>query len=764
MKPLLVSIILLISFNTLRSQSKEEVTIFIKNQQGAFVENVDVFIENVKKTTENIKVTTDSKGEAMIDLLINQQYRFVVITSDYLPLDSIITIRNKSVVLSLQKINRLDEVVVTSTKKLITMKKGQFVVDTDHELLRDLPNTWEAIKNSPMVIADESGVLRLGSKIATLYINNKELLLSGEELKNYLENITVDDIKSLQLNTNPNASFDSAVQSIVHIKLKKNNKKSEQYRISSNSGMRTNAYGNTGFGYKRNTAKLRLNTKASFNYSDPFHTNEIRQERSVLKSETDLNHQKNTLLLNTDFDILGNHWFDFSSFYSFGSNKSNDQTVGSGRTITSDIKNTSERLNSNFLYLYTINDNTSINIKADYAYADNNTRNKIRFIGNNPVPNNYDQFLPSIIPIFRIASNFIKEKENGGYSIGGKYSTIHVRNDNKSLDLMTNKEISGDFNYHENIYALYFNKEFTWKTNYLSLGLRGELTNIKTSFIEEEKSAINDQFQYFNLVPTATLTLLTKKEKVYTIGLTSSVSRPSYNLLNPFNTFKSDILEFEGDLRLAPQQQYGLELGYNYKNHGLLIQGSYIHDFISTYIADTNGQLVSRYSNFKDVYLFSINYSFQKKITSFWRGALTSSLLYPIVSDERFDIKDSSPAIDIQMSSSFAITKKLRYNINFEYESSFRDGFFEHRKTSSLFSSITYRLKKPNFHFTLYADDILKTNFSGSDVLLTDISYKTKEYNDSFMVGLQVVYTIGKTIKNTKKLEKDSFDELDRVQ
>lgn len=760
MKWLFASLVLICS--AIYAQSETE--IFVKNEQGLFINSVALYVENTSNSNESYRVSTDKEGKVTLVLKKNSNYSIIGLHDDYLPFDTIVSFTSAPIIITLKKINELEEVVIKSTKKLVTLKKGKFIIDTNNEVLKSLPNTWEALKNSPIVVADENGSISLGSKSATIYINNKEVLLSGEELKTYLENISVDEIKNFELNTNPNASYDSRVQSVINIKLKKTNKRKQQFSIRSNNGIRTKTYSSNSLGYKFTTSKFRFNSRASYNYSDRMYTNEIIQNTGQLNSEEKEINKNSTLSLNADMDITDKQWLDVSIFYNNKDSKSNSETLGLNRSILSDTENTSERINANLLYLITINDSTSIDLRADYATARSDVQNLIEFSGNDLSGiNDYEQFIPTKIPIIRVASNFIKDKENGGYSFGMKYSNIDVSNKNKERDVLTSQTIFGDFDYLENVYASYINKEFSWDNYFLSLGLRGELTTIETTFINQDNQTLSNTFDYFNLIPNATLNILTEKEEVYTIGLTSSVSRPSYNLLNPFNTFESDILEFQGDAELSPQQQYSFELGYTYKYHGLLFQASYIDDLISTFITNTNGQLITRYSNFNDVYVVSLNYSFQKKVTNFWRSSIKTSLLQVFVNDDRFDIQDATPNFEIQINNNIKINKRLRYNLNLEFSSKFSDGFFRHRQAGSIYTSLTYRLKDPNLYFGLYADDIFKTDLGGAEVLLPNVSYNTREFNDTFIVGLNIIYKIGKEFKKNRKINKDTFDEYDRI-
>jgi len=743
------------------SQEQPTAEIFIKNEQGTVIKEMELFIENISNPKEHYKIRSDNTGAISIPIKKEGQYMLLGVYSNYEPVDTLVTFYDRPIVITLKKVNELEAVVIQSDKRLMTVKKGKFVVNTENETLKNLPNAWEALSNSPMITTSDGGGISLGSKSATIFVNNKELLIYGEELKGYLENIPVEDVKSFELNTNPNASYGSQIQSAIHIKLNKTAQKTTQTSFRSLNGIRRKFYNLNSIGYKLHTSGIRLDNRITSKASERYYTNTIHQGSESLNSTADQENESVSATINMDMDLSERHWIDIFARYKYGDTEGNSETLGNSTTIFSETQNNATRILGNLLYLFTINDSTKIDIRGDYAYSRGEQKNRIRF-GNVGTPRDYDQFIPEKTPIIRWASNFIRDTEKGGYAVGIKYASVQVTNNNRQ-EQAESATIFGNFSYSEQVYAGYFNKEFAWKKNFLSIGIRGELTDIRTDFINQANQTINERFDYFNLIPNATFTFVTEKEASYTLGITSSVTRPSYDLLNPFTTYESDILEFEGDLRLSPQQQYTIELGYNYKRHGLLLQAAYLDNFISTYIKNEDGQLISTYSNFEDVYFLAANYSFRKKINSYWRYTINSGLVYPIINDKRFELDVTSPSINVLASNSFKISDQWRYNLNLRYRSAYSDGFFKHRASGSVYTSITYRLKKPNLYASLFANDIFRTDVSGIEVLLPEISYKTKGYDDVFRVGINLVYKIGKKIKSSKKATKEGFDEFDRI-
>jgi len=760
---LLISLIFLFTSYITFAQENIAVILLVQQDNKVPISDADIYLENTIINRDKHQGKTDVSGSWKSLISTDNAYQLLIIHPQYAVLDTIVTFKELNNTFVLTPSNVLDEVIVKSTEKLVSFKRGKFVINPKNEAIKGLPNVWEALKNSPIVVSEESGILQLGSKPATVIINNKVVALAGEELKDHLESIGVDDIKNLKFNIHPNASYDASIRSIIEINLNKSKTNKEQVSIRSNNGVRTNGFSKNSLGYKIALPKIRIDSRLNFNATNPFNTSSITQGGEQLISEIDGDQQSWVGYFNTDIDLSKKSWFDVTASYNNTEKASESQTTGSERFVFSNTKTHLRRFTGNALYLYTLNDSTKIDVRANYGSAESTVENRVSFSNDGL---EFFQELPTVIPIFSIETNFIKERESGGYSYGIKYSNVNVDSDIDGFGVSSEISSASDFNYKENVFASYLNKEFIWKNYYISLGLRAEYTDITTDFtstILDTNARFIDSFNYLNIIPNASFTYFTENQKTYTIGLSSGVSRPSYNLLNPFSRFESDLVQFEGDSELKPQQLYSLDLAYSGKESNLVLQGTFVNDYISTFISEDDGQLTSRYSNFSDVFVLGAQYSLQKKLASYLTSNLSLGTIYPLVSDDRFDIQGSNAQFDVGLSNVILIKKRLRLNLGLEYSSSFKDGFFEHRSEFSTFTNMSYRFKKPNLYLGLYTNDIFKTNFTGSRVLLPGVSYLTEEYNDSFIIGLNASLKLGRDIKVKKKAEKEVFEQFERV-
>jgi hypothetical protein len=67
-----------------------------------------------------------------------------------------------------------------------------------------------------------------GSTGILVTINDKKIMLTGDELKNLLEKYSGDEVKSVEVITNPPAKYEAQGSAVLNIVMKKN--KIEGYR------------------------------------------------------------------------------------------------------------------------------------------------------------------------------------------------------------------------------------------------------------------------------------------------------------------------------------------------------------------------------------------------------------------------------------------------------------------------------------------------------------------------------------------------------
>lgn len=129
------------------------------------------------------------------------------------------------------------------------------------------------------------------------------------------------------------------------------------------------------------------------------------------------------------------------------------------------------------------------------------------------------------------------------------------------------------FIYLENIhaaYGIYGNK--MGKIGY-QVGLRAELTDIKTELVEAD--SVNAR-NYSNLFPSAHLTYELPSENAMQLSYSRRVRRPRYNELSPFITYSDERNFWSGNPNLNPEFTDAYELGHiKYFEQGSLSSSMY---------------------------------------------------------------------------------------------------------------------------------------------------------------------------------------------
>ncbi len=708
-------------------------------------------------TTENIEVQKQEPTKWMCNISPNQPYTFTVFYG-VAEIHSQVTIPESSSLLIDLDVVLLDEVTVTSTKveRPFEIKDNTLVVNVESEELKSFTNAMEVIQNAPAVSLDElNGTLEITGKTATIFLNGKEVNLSGSSLVDFLSNMDKNNIKNIEIITNPSAAYDARIDRVINITLNKVKNGKDLTTVKTVSGTRTNPYTKNTIGYQMQKSKVRLNADFTQDYNRMFSNANITADdtyNSISKNTT--NSYQGQLFL--DFDLSEKSLVDLSIYYKKNDEVINQQTDGllNNQGFSVDTQDENDVLNANILYQNNLNDSTTLKLTADYAYFEGQTLNTITNTDSRTL-----QTLPTQIPIFRVGGDFIKDKQNGGYTFGYKYSNVNVTNDNRQT--FAQGTVLSDFKYKEDVFALYFNKDYAWKNYSLSAGLRAEYSLLNANYETEEYTSTSES-DLLNLSPTLTFSIFTEKQRYFEFSLTSQTTRPSYALLNPFNQYDSDITTFEGNAELKPQQEYNFSFNYAYGNTFLGLNSSYYNNFISTYLDNVDGNFVNKYNNFDHVFVSYLAQYQKFNISEKVNLSFQNVIGFTLVNEEGFELPKGTPFFQNATSLIYNPTSKLSFTSSFSYSSPFKDGFFRHRGYGFLNLYAKYQFEKPNIRLSLFAKDVFKSRMEGADVILPGVNYQVQQYNDAFNIGLSFTWTIGEVFKHRRK-NTDTFDEFDRI-
>lgn len=490
----------------------------------------------------------------------------------------------------------IDEVTIVAKRQLVEVKPDRTVFNVEGTVNSVGSDAIELLRKAPSVTVDNNDNINiLGRSGVIVYVNGKRLPLGGDDLSNYLKNITADQIDRIDIITSPSAKYDAEGNAgIVDIRLKKDANLGGNGSIGGTftQGILTRYSGSASGNYRNKKANIfgnfGYNGGKSFNQID----SESFQNGIFLVETNDMNYHRNGYNYGFGMDFYVNKKNTIGVLYNGGKSKNDEETLNritiadaQTQSITDSIlvaTNTGkrDRLNNsiNLNYQFNGDKKQSVNIDLDYGKY-KNERDRYQ-------PNTYydptETFIlqqtisefetPNDVQIYSAKIDFDKEIGKGQFSVGGKFSRVETANTFKVFNVEEDQSIldntrSNLFDYRENVYAGYANyarhldKKKKWN---LSLGLRLEQTNVRgdlTAFDPNLQEPPTES-KYLSWFPSAGLTWQIAQKHALAMSYGRRINRPDYNVLNPFRNQLSEISIETGNANLLPEIVNNFELGY----------------------------------------------------------------------------------------------------------------------------------------------------------------------------------------------------------
>ena len=536
----------------------------------------------------------------------------------------------------------LGEVVVESKIPVFERKADRLVFNVDQSIAAKGGNVLDAMQVAPGLMVEHDGINMLGKGTARVMIDGRMLQLSGEELVGFLNSIAADDIKKIEIITNPPAKYEAGSSAgLINIIYKKgmNNywKGSTTFANSKNRYNFSTLRGN--FLYSKNKVSLSLNLNGTKGDNREVEMTEIKYSNGHQESFIEGKKQKDAFSgrLAVDYKLTENTTIGAQYLGNFTSPNyggvtttnmfNNASTIDSlyetpffeDRTVNSQIYN---------IHLVSKLDTLGRNISFDIDYFDfNNTKERNytanTFNGNGEFLNiNRSETNLSDQSIDNYSAKVDVEHPLKAFqlSYGAKVSFIKTTNDLMNFNKISGESIfdptsSNKFEYDENVQAVYVNG--TKKLNdkiYLQAGLRLENTETKGFSVTLNQTNKN---QYLKLFPTFYISYDKNKNNTFAFNYGRRISRPWFRNLNPFRIYSNSNNYSEGYPFLRPSFSDNFEWVHTYKQ----VWTTVAYFTVSTngsgtiFSADdeTNVQAIIR-RNYYDDYFFGIGevYTFNK--------------------------------------------------------------------------------------------------------------------------------------------------------
>jgi len=554
----------------------------------------------------------------------------------------------------------LTAVVVTSRKPVVEVKADKIILNVEGSINAVGQDALELLRKSPGVSVDKDNNLSLSGKNGVqVYIDGRPTPLSGNDLAEYLKTIQSSSIESIEIITNPSAKYEAAGNAgIINIKLKKNKAFGTNGSVNAGYNIGTYAKYNAGFSLNHRDRNINVFGNYSFNHNlnEMYFTLHREQLDTLFDQRNHILNTTNSHNFKAGIDYFANKRVTVGMIVS--GTLSNNSTNTYSRTPISYIptgvvnrillaNNSSsgrrDNGNLNLNYRYADTSGREWNMDADYGLyrikSDQLQPNRDFDPTGNPLDSNiYNMLAPSNIDIYSFKTDYEQNFMKGRLGLGGKTSYVKSGNDFTQYDIINTKLYdtlhSNNFDYKENINAVYANYNRTLKGWVIQAGLRVENTNTKGiasgyKFVASSYMPYDSTFKrnYTDFFPSGSVTYNKNPMKQWTLTYSRRIDRPAYQDLNPFE-FKLDKYTFQkGNTELRPQYTNSIGLTFMYKfKLTTTLNYSHVND-VFTQLVDTTEKSKAFISKknlaTQDITSLNISYPFQYKWYSIFTNVNT---------------------------------------------------------------------------------------------------------------------------------------------
>ncbi len=579
----------------------------------------------------------------------------------------------------------IEDVVVTSN--FIRREADRFVVDVANAPAAIGQDGEELLKSSPGVWINEDEISINGNSNPKVFVNDRELKMTSEEIMLYLRNLKSDEVRSIEIIPLSGADFDaSSASGVIMIYLRRQLNAGMIGRVGLRSGYNENLFNiSPSAGINFQSEKLTLNTSGWYNNFN--HEGSGTNNAKYMQSNATLNeesHDENesssrggrieaVYNLNDRHSIGGEFRYFRRNNAAFTSSVSS-MLFGSVEQLSSstfDSRGGGENISSTINYIYKLDTiGSTIKLLADYNKNLSNS-----FSDNNIMANQVDSLHQNISSSdFAVSTVTLALEKVVSPKLTIKSGLKYTRNDMDShskykyLDAAQQWVDLTDYNsdelYTEDIAAAYFigrSKIGNWS---FVAGLRGEYTQTKG-----RDNLLNKD--YVSLFPNLNVSYLLDPmgSNSITMQYSRSINRPSFWSLNPARKQNSEYTYNIGNPSLMPEYKNSINLTYVYKykysiSASMQIAENSVVQIMTQDEIDPNVIRISHENiDAQSSYFLSANLPFQ--ITKWWN--LNTNLTYGYRGEKLSNEAETEyqHMFFANAQSSFTLPKEFYLNLNF---------------------------------------------------------------------------------------------------
>lgn len=569
----------------------------------------------------------------------------------------------------------IDAVEVRAEKSTLQMALDKKVFNVGKDLASTSGSAAEILDNIPSVQVDIEGQVSLrGSSGVRILVDGKPSSLIGVRGASGLNAIPANLIERVEIITNPSSKYEAeGMSGIINIILKKDRKKGINGSFDLSAGTPEQLGASFNLNFRRE--KLNFFTNYGYRYRQSPRVDSRYQEfygdtTSIVEQEGNRSREGRSHNLRFGADFFANDKNTITGAFSYRlSNNNNTSDITYRNFIDSFTKENLTGVSTRSEDSEEFEPNTEFSLihKKTYERKGHDWTNTIQY--QSSLEDQFSQFeelyydenleLTGQNNLLQRASNAEGVKswlfqsdyvypfgKDGKLEAGYRGSLRYIDNDYLVEEFFdeewnTLANLSNDFNYDEEIHAVYANIGSKIKRLGYQVGLRLEHSNVLTELLQTNE--VNDR-SYTNLFPSAFLTYEFSEESSVQISYSRRLRRPRFWDLNPFFTFSDSRNIFRGNPNLDPEFTDAYEASYiKYFDKGSISTSAYYRQSTGVIeriqsLQEENNELITvrQPENLATEDAYGLEFIYTYEPTNWWRINGSANFFRSIVDGRNF--------------------------------------------------------------------------------------------------------------------------------
>lgn len=688
---------------------------------------------------------------------------------------------------------QLNEVSITGKKDFVEVRKDKTVLNVEQNVMAAGGSLYDVLTTSPGVKVTGSDILYHGGQKALIAIDGKPVLLSGDELMNFLKNYQSSSISQIELIDNPGSKYEaSASGGMINIILKKNTGLGSNFSVSQSAGLGNDYKFATGITYTLRTEKLSL--FAAYGFQDNKVPHSITNSREIntggQRYDFDIDylaHLKavnNNLNAGIDYQLAKGQTIGLlvNAFYNHTPiDKTNTTAIRTNGQLDSSIY-TSSSINRNISDIsYDLNYKGNLDKEghsvlsgnadySDYRRQSSEILQNVFFDANgqsNGNPIFYKDNSPSHIMIKSANIDFTQRVSGSTHFDAGVKSSLVSSDNNIDFNQLiggryqTVPDLTDHFIYGEHIDAAYVGLESKFNKTTVSVNMRDERT-ASTSFSvnpnREVDSAYNDFF------PNVQVSQQLDKNNLLTAFYKRSILRPDYQDLNPFVGYVDQFYYNTGNPFLKPEyiNTYQLSdlIANKYKVSLMMLVTD--HFFATVFEQDNVTKVyTSTKANLGTHYQYQAEFNLPIDITRWWNISADIDLFH-----ERYTYTldtvsaKTTNGFNIYLNQNIKLSPKWTLQLYNQYESGTYYIISSYRPLFFMNAGLSYSILKNKGSIRLNWADIFNTEYNKYHTNYANLNITERDQLGARFITGTFTYHFG---SSSPKVRSNSTDEQKRL-